>query len=132
MLPGSPQGATKNFRAEIQKFFRCYFGRNYNFIRTFWLCLTFRASIFVWLNSTQVKTRKKLFFSFLSSMIFFYSQYFDLIFLDFGDFVISRIWQSASVPQWKKLGNQEKKVFCDFFFQGKDHINNENERFKHS
>jgi len=37
------------------------------------------------------KPAKKLFFSFLSSMIFFYSQYFDLIFLDFGDFVISRI-----------------------------------------
>ena len=45
-LPGSPQEATKNFRAEIQKFFRCYFGRNYNFIRTFWLCLTFSTRDF--------------------------------------------------------------------------------------
>ena len=25
-LPGSPQEATKNFRAEIQKYFRWYFG----------------------------------------------------------------------------------------------------------
>ena len=25
-LPGSPQKATKNFRAEIQKYFRWYFG----------------------------------------------------------------------------------------------------------
>ena len=28
MLPGKPQEATKNFRAEIQKWFRWYFGRN--------------------------------------------------------------------------------------------------------
>ena len=35
-LPGSPQKATKNFRAEIQKYFRWYFGWNWFFIRTFW------------------------------------------------------------------------------------------------
>ena len=35
-LPGSPQKATKNFRAEIQKYFCWYFGWNWFFIRTFW------------------------------------------------------------------------------------------------
>ena len=35
-LPGSPQRATKNFRVEIQKYFRWYFGWNWFFIRTFW------------------------------------------------------------------------------------------------
>ena len=40
-LPGSPQKATKNFRAEIQKYFRWYFGWNWFFIRTFWNQLTF-------------------------------------------------------------------------------------------
>ena len=35
-LPGSPQKATKNFRAEIQKYFRWYFGWNWFFIWTFW------------------------------------------------------------------------------------------------
>ena len=35
-LPGSPQKATKKFRAEIQKYFRWYFGWNWFFIRTFW------------------------------------------------------------------------------------------------
>ena len=35
-LPGSPQKATKNLRAEIQKYFRWYFGWNWFFMRTFW------------------------------------------------------------------------------------------------
>ena len=55
-LLGSPQEATKNFRAEIQKFFRWYFGWNDYFINTFWLCLTFiyRISMNCFYNFTKI------------------------------------------------------------------------------
>ena len=56
-LPGSPQKATKKFRAEIQKYFRYYFGWNWFFIRTFWNQLTFNPlSTLPFATTTQVSS----------------------------------------------------------------------------
>ena len=59
-IPGSPQKARKNFRAEIQKYFCWYFEWNWFFIRTFWNWLTFSSIlgkvmiVWIWITCTAL------------------------------------------------------------------------------
>ena len=92
-LPGSPQEATKNFRAEFQKYFRWYFGWNWFFIRTFWNLLTFSYLI--------IATVRAFFWGFCFDDIFCQIR-FDLInsLASLGFFRIQ--WQTKET--WHKRG----------------------------